>query len=395
MRESVDLSLRLAPRVCAALLVFNVVGGCSAESGDAVRPTGNGGGAGTGGNGGVSGAAASGGVAGSGGSGGVAGSGGSGGIAGSGGSGGVAGSGGSGGVAGSGGSGGVAGSGGSGGVAGASGSGGVAGSGGSGGVVGAGGSGGVAGAGGSGGVAGAGGRGGAAGTSVDSGVAGCTLVWRDDFDTFDTSRWQKNSHTFAENASQFAPENAVVKNGLLVLSITPNPGAAKPFKGAEVATLDSWQYGLIEARVHFAGKGSGIISSLFTWFVGPASQWNEIDVEYLGRYTNAMSFTTIAADASGQKSSAGFIRQPLTWQPSADFHVYAIHWAPAAIKFYADGVELWSTTQHAAIMNRSQTIRMNIWPAASSIAGWAGALDTAAAGTAIAEYDWVQYSRCN
>jgi endo-1,3-1,4-beta-glycanase ExoK len=383
MRKPLHWSHRLGPCGCAAVLAFAAVASCSAQGVDGARVPGSGGATAAGGSGGVAGTSSSGGTTSAGGSGGTTSAGGSGGIAGSSAAGGSTAAGGSGGSTGSAGSGGVAGAPGSGGTAGA------------GGVGGKGGSGGVAGASGSGAAAGAGGSGGAAGAPVEAGLPGCTLVWRDDFVTFDTARWQKNSHTFAENDSQFSPDNAVVKNGMLVLSITPNPGGAKPFKGAEVATLDSWQYGLIEARVHFAGKGSGIISSLFTWFVGPASQWNEIDVEYLGRYTNAMSFTTIAANASGQKSSAGYVKQPLTWQPSADFHIYAIDWNASRVRFLADGVELWSTTQHAGLLTRSQTIRMNIWPAASGISGWAGVLDTAAAGVAYAEYDWVQYSRCN
>ncbi len=47
-----------------------------------------------------------------------------------------------------------------------------------------------------------------------------TLQWKDDFDTFNTSRWQAATHTFAENECDFIPQNAVIKNGYLVLAIT-------------------------------------------------------------------------------------------------------------------------------------------------------------------------------
>lgn len=44
--------------------------------------------------------------------------------------------------------------------------------------------------------------------------------WRDDFDTFDTSRWSKANWSFDMNRVDFATENALVKNGILVLALT-------------------------------------------------------------------------------------------------------------------------------------------------------------------------------
>lgn len=46
------------------------------------------------------------------------------------------------------------------------------------------------------------------------------LQWRDDFDQFDNVRWTKAEHTFAENLTDFVPENAIVKDGYLVLAMT-------------------------------------------------------------------------------------------------------------------------------------------------------------------------------
>lgn len=46
------------------------------------------------------------------------------------------------------------------------------------------------------------------------------LDWRDDFNTFDTTRWTKATHTFDENRSDFVAENALVSDGYLVLAIT-------------------------------------------------------------------------------------------------------------------------------------------------------------------------------
>lgn len=44
--------------------------------------------------------------------------------------------------------------------------------------------------------------------------------WRDDFNNFDSSRWGKANWSFDMNRVDFAPENALVKNGILVLALT-------------------------------------------------------------------------------------------------------------------------------------------------------------------------------
>jgi endo-1,3-1,4-beta-glycanase ExoK len=44
--------------------------------------------------------------------------------------------------------------------------------------------------------------------------------WRDDFNSFDTNRWNKANWTFGENLADFDPNNVVVKNGILVLALT-------------------------------------------------------------------------------------------------------------------------------------------------------------------------------
>ncbi len=44
--------------------------------------------------------------------------------------------------------------------------------------------------------------------------------WRDDFDSFDGSRWGRADWTFAENLADFDPGNVVVQGGALVLALT-------------------------------------------------------------------------------------------------------------------------------------------------------------------------------
>jgi endo-1,3-1,4-beta-glycanase ExoK len=57
--------------------------------------------------------------------------------------------------------------------------------------------------------------------------------WRDDFNSFDSSRWGKANWSFDTNRVDFAPENVVVKDGILVLAMTTE--AALGFSGTPPA----------------------------------------------------------------------------------------------------------------------------------------------------------------
>jgi len=47
-----------------------------------------------------------------------------------------------------------------------------------------------------------------------------TLLWKDDFDTWDQARWDKATHTFGGNGCDFMKENAIFKDGKMILCLT-------------------------------------------------------------------------------------------------------------------------------------------------------------------------------
>jgi len=47
-----------------------------------------------------------------------------------------------------------------------------------------------------------------------------THQWRDDFDSWDQTRWEKATHTFGGNNSDFVPANVVFRDGLMILCLT-------------------------------------------------------------------------------------------------------------------------------------------------------------------------------
>jgi beta-glucanase (GH16 family) len=81
-------------------------------------------------------------------------------------------------------------------------------------------------------------------------------LWRDDFDTFDSTRWAKADWTFDDNRADFIPENAYVQNGLLVLALTPE-GAGGSSSSSSSSSNSSSSASSSSGRRPNSGGGSG------------------------------------------------------------------------------------------------------------------------------------------
>ncbi len=210
------------------------------------------------------------------------------------------------------------------------------------------------------------------------------LLWEDQFDGFDDGRWEKASHTFAENSARFSPANVVVEGGFLKLRVTNQPNDGKPYTAGEIRTKSTFKYGRFEARIKFA-KGSGIVSSLFTYLYDP---WNEIDIEYLGNQYAGVQYNIITDSGGGLDYQPLF--DPIGFPPFEDFHDYAIEWVPSEVRFYVDGVQRWVETQNVPQrLTNPVSLHMNCWPTNNEVTNFAGALDSGAI-PAEAQYDWIK-----
>ena len=207
------------------------------------------------------------------------------------------------------------------------------------------------------------------------------LVWTDNFDSFDTSRWKKATHTFGINESQFVPENVKFQNGTMKLYLTAEPTSEKNYSGAEYRTVDSYLYGKFETRMKFA-PGSGVVSAFFTYRHPPQPRWNEIDIEFIGKDTRTIQFT------HWWDSSPNFkpVTYSLDFASDEEFHVYAFEWLPESIKWYVDGKLMHTATEN--IPNLPQRIMMNVW--ICNIIDWAGSFDPNIL-PVYAECDYVKY----
>ena len=160
---------------------------------------------------------------------------------------------------------------------------------------------------------------------------------------------------------------------------------SKDFKGAEYRTKLSYTYGRFEVRMKSAFR-EGMLSSFFTYYDGGGGigNWNEIDIEIMGRYFDNVQFNTITPN---QTNHVG--HQPVLTSPHLDYHIYAFEWTPDYVAWFIDDVEvLRQTGAHIQTLTRAQKIMMNIWNPIYE--NWAGVFNPDAL-PAFAYYDWVSY----
>ncbi len=160
--------------------------------------------------------------------------------------------------------------------------------------------------------------------------------------------------------------------------------SAKNYKGAEYRTKSTFLYGRFEVRMKPAHR-SGVISSFFTYHeISNTSEWNEIDIECMGRYDNQVQFNTITPNITNhvRNHASGF-------NPFEDYHTYAFEWTPFYVAWFIDDVEVYRQTQsHIVTLNKAQKLMMNLWN--SDAVDWAGGWNDYSL-PAFAYYDWVKY----
>ncbi|RYZ08728.1 MAG: glycosyl hydrolase family protein [Myxococcales bacterium] len=210
------------------------------------------------------------------------------------------------------------------------------------------------------------------------------------------------THSWDTNLALFSSQSVVVEEGELRIRLLEAPagtvddsGAAKPYLGAEVRSLDTLTYGRVRARLKFA-KGPGVVSSLVTIYTPwPADDWNELDIECLGKEPTDLQLNTMVYTGppkeppvtSSVTPTAKPFKPALAFDPTADFHVYTMEWTPESARFLVDDALLYTWTEHIDLMKLPQNVLLTIW--ASSSAAWAGAVGEGTVGSE-ARYDWIE-----
>jgi len=160
---------------------------------------------------------------------------------------------------------------------------------------------------------------------------------------------------------------------------------AKNYKGAEYRTHATFLYGRFEVSMKPANR-VGVISSFFTYHeISSTADWNEIDVENIGRYDDIMQFNTITGGQVNHERN-----EAISFNQYEEFHTYAFEWTPDYIAWFIDGVEVYRQTgEHIQTVNRAQKLMMNIWN--PEYENWVGDWNDYSLPT-FSYYDWVSYA---
>ena len=172
---------------------------------------------------------------------------------------------------------------------------------------------------------------------------------------------------------------------ILLAMCLPSFLVANIYKGAEYRTKAAYTYGRFETRMKSTQR-EGVLSSFFTYHeIVTGNDWNEIDIEILGRYQDDVQYNAITPGQTNHVSHyhCGF-------NPHLDFHIYGIEWTPDYVAWFIDSVEVYRQTgAHIATLVNDQKIMMNIWNPVAD--GWTGKWNEAVL-PAFAYYDWISYA---
>jgi beta-glucanase (GH16 family) len=168
--------------------------------------------------------------------------------------------------------------------------------------------------------------------------------FRDDFITFDTSRWVLSSRPFGHGAVD--PANVSVAGGQLGIQLP-----ASRLDGGEARTRALYGFGTYRARIRLADAPS----SLTAFFLYRAPDYQqEIDIEL---YNDSSRRIMLSTYSGGAQTNTRTLLLP--FDATADYHEYEIDYRSGYVQFLADGTALqtWTTGVPRSTMN----VFVNAW----------------------------------
>jgi len=159
------------------------------------------------------------------------------------------------------------------------------------------------------------------------------------------------------------------------------PASAKPWKGAEVISQQTFLYGAFEARI-LAARGSGLITPFFLWKNDselPDVPWQEQDFEIFGRNGRFQTQLMTPGEDGGERTEHN-IYHTLPDPAWERYYTYRMEWTPNEVAFYVDGelIRVEDDPETYAIFfdeAEPAQIRLSIW---ASDSNWSGRFDSTA-----------------
>lgn len=174
-----------------------------------------------------------------------------------------------------------------------------------------------------------------------------------------------------------APYSSLWKAALLIAITAPFELFTKNYKGAELITHETYQFGAVEARIQ-AAKGSGIITAFFYWKHGSenaGTEWQEQDIEIFGKDGTYQTQIITPGNPRTENSQPHSLATD-AWEK---YYTYRMEWTPEHLSFYIDGELVRRETdtdrfnKHLS-QERAQPaqIRLSVW---ASDNPWSGRFD--------------------
>mgnify|MGYP001202166404 CR=1 FL=1 len=232
-----------------------------------------------------------------------------------------------------------------------------------------------------------------------------TTPFRDDFDgtAVDESAWQ--IATWVEE-SRTSRDRCYVADGRLNLVFIYEGEDAQGndiFNGAAIQTRDEFLYGKWEASLKPTGV-SGVLNSMYTidWdntstdYSYSDGTKQEIDIEFLTKsFGSSSGQVHYAVHQSGRESFDTNPDVDLGFNPSDDFHTYAIEITPERIRWSVDGAMLreYVYAGNAIRINAPYQLKFNVW-SQNGASTWVGGPPPV--GTeCVYQIDWISFTPYN
>jgi hypothetical protein len=160
-----------------------------------------------------------------------------------------------------------------------------------------------------------------------------TTEWRDDFDAWDQTRWDKATHTWGGNNCDFVHENAVFRDGNLVLCLTSE--TALGYQDG-VAPTPLWARIETDAvRIHFSEEVTETSATTFSNFLIPSNTITSAQLLSDGR-TVLLGVPGVLSTSVSSIAISGITDRSTTPNTSTLKAVVPFKAAPLAFPVYID-----------------------------------------------------------
>ena len=203
------------------------------------------------------------------------------------------------------------------------------------------------------------------------------------FDSYEADKMEKSD--VWSNGGMFnctwAAENVSFSQGKMNLSIYSDGRGG--YTGGEYRTRQAFGYGMYDVSMKPI-KNDGVVTSFFI-YTGPSdgTNWDEIDIEFLGKDTTKVQFNYYTDGVGGHE-----YLYDLGFDASQGYHQYGFYWDKNSITWYVDKKPVYTATRD--IPSTPGKIMMNVWPG-KGVDEWLNRYNGVAPLTG--SYDWISYTR--